>query len=488
MGKNGATGRREFLKMTAAGAAGIALSSGGMGNIFAKPMSGAGRSPYNKWAGRVVVNFNKSALNSSGSTVNIDTVKTMVNEAIKRLTEQTDIGAAWKAIFPDTLSLTSQIAIKTNTLNYGKAAPHWSSVRAITDGLRLMDFGGTTFPAANITIYDRNNGAASDNRLDKAGYNPANFPDGIKIVTDTLTDGSDGAMGNKPYATTLKNADFLINVFSPRGNTNPPQGSQFTLGFKSHFGTYFDVTADKELMHSSNLVQFLQDISCNGPVYKKQVLNVCSGIYGMNEGNGPSGEPDVFKTYAQKIDASSTNQCPTTIIMSTDPVSAEMQSIKMMRMNRANGAFTVDDMPGYLKASAGIVVDGFSATNNIGVIDEEQMDIRRIVNGEIIAVKDPGFMAHAEAGVSISAHQIKGYSTFIDYMLSKDYFGKEATIEIVDARGSVVKKISQKVMGVRNHISWDEKNDYGSTVAKGVYFIRLSCGGARHASRFSIIR
>ncbi len=480
MAKKTATNRREFLKITAAGAAGIALTSQ-IGPVFAKQAASAVKSPLNKWPGRVVVNFNKAAVTGSNPVAAPDVIKTMVDDSIKRLTDQTEIGAAWKAVFPDSLSATSKIAIKVNTLNSGTVAPHWSSVKAMTDGLQLMSVGAAAFPAANITIYDMNNGTAAENRLSQAGYKADNFP-GVNIVTDTAIDGTDGALENRKYASTLKAADYLINVFGARGHDIPPEGSRFSMGFKSHYGTYYDANG----MHG-NVPGNLRAINCTGPVYNKQVLNVCIGIFGTNEGRGPSNPADVFSTYSKKIDTSSTCQCPTTVIMSTDPISAEVQGVKILRMNKG-ASFAKDDMPGYLKSCAGIDVTGLTPTHNIGVIDETQMDIRRIVNGQIIAVKDPGRAAANRTGSMVSAHQIQGHSTFIDFSLPKEHFGNQAKIEIFDAQGSLARSFSHKVMGVRNNVSWDEKDSKGNNVSKGMYVVRLSSGTVREASQFSIVR
>jgi hypothetical protein len=477
------TERREFLKMTAAGAAGIALTSG-VRNVFSRSLSGgADKSPLNKWPGRVVVNFNKAAVKGSGATAQPDVIKTMVDDSIKRLTDQTELGAAWRAIFPDALTATSKIAIKVNTLNSGLPAPHWSSVKAMTDGLQLMDLSGTKFPAANITIYDMNNGSTTENRLSQAGYKTDNFPGGINIITDIAEDGGDGALNNRKYAKTLKTADYLINVFGARGHDIPPAGSQFSMGFKSHYGTYFDANG----MHG-DVPGNLRAINALGPVYNKQVLNVCIGIYGTNENRGPTQTAENFTTYALKIDSSSTTQCPTTIILSTDPISAEMQAIKILRMNKTGGAFGVSDMPPYLKSCAGIETTGLSPTHDLGEIDEAKMDIRRILNGEIVAAKNPPLLSGSRPIAGIWAHQVKGHSTFIDFTLSKEHFGRQAIIEITDARGGVMREFSQKVLGVNNQFSWDERDRRGNMAAQGIYFVRLSCGPDRHTTQFSIVR
>jgi hypothetical protein len=478
MRKRKLTGRRDFLKATAAGAASLALTSG-FGKVFARPLAASGgRSLLNKWPGRVAVNFNKAAL--SGTTVNTSVVAKMVDDSMLLLTGATDIAAAWKAIFPSGLSPTSKIAIKVNTLNCDKPAPHWSSVKAMTDGLQKMDISGTLFPAANITIYDMNNGTPSENRLSKAGYNTVNFPGGINIVTDTAIDGGDGALENRKYAQTLKNADFLINVFGARGHDIPPVGSKFSLGFKSHFGTYFDPNG----MHGA-VPANLRAINATGPVFNKQVLNVCIGIFGTDEGIGPEKVPSLFTKYAQTIDSSSTTQCPTTIILSTDPISAEMQAVKILRMNKG-GTFGVSDMPDYLKSCAGIDVANLTPTYDLGVIDEAQMNIRRMVNG--VGVMSPAMLPIKRTGSIVWAHQIKGHSTLIDFSLPKEHIGKEALLEIFDTKGSLVRSFSPKVQGIKNHISWDERDGHGSLSAGGMYVIRLAAGNLREASQFSIVR
>ena len=487
MEKNKAAGRRDFLKMTAAGAAGIALTSG-VGKVFSKPTSGNPVSPLNKWPGRVVVNFNKSAVSSASiPKIGADqmvVIKKMMDDSILLLTRETtlgtDVGAAWKAVFPATLSATSKIAIKVNTLNYSTPAPHWSAVKAITDGLKLMD---VHIPAANITIYDMNNGLPADNRLSQAGYTTENFPDGIGIVTDTPIDGTDGAVNNRKYASTLKNADFLINVFGARGHSQPPEGSQFSMGFKSHYGTYEKIN---EAEFHENLLLKVRDFACTGPVYNKQVISICVGIYGTNEGKGPDASADLFSTYAKKIDSTAGSN-PTTIIMSTDPISAEVQGIKILRMNK-NKAYGVSDMPPYLQAAAGIETTGFSPTHNLGKINEADMDIRHILNEQIVAVKNPMAASANMSGAMIRAHQIKGHSTFIDFTLSSEHVGKDALVEIFNAQGVLARSYTHKVLGVRNSLSWDERDVSGSAVSSGMYVIRLSSGLVRQSSQFSIIR
>jgi hypothetical protein len=479
MGRKTSMERRDFLKTTAVGAAGLSLGPGITKALGATATGPTTPSTLNKWPGRVVINFNKNSIKTTGSGgVDAATVKTMMEESIMKLTDKTTLAEAWLAIFPEgALTATTKIAIKVNTLNSGLPAPCWQSVKAITDGLQLMQVGGAAFPASNISIYEMNSSG-----LSSAGYTTANFP-GISIGTDTAVDGGDGALNNRTYASKLKAATFLINVFSPRGHSFPSAGSQFTLGFKSHYGTYSNPSG----IHS-NWDSNFRELVCTGPVYKKLVLSVCSGIFGMNEGNGPIGKEDSYTTYVKSIDSAATVKGPATIMMSTDPIAIEMQTIKMMRINQA-GKYTKDDMPGYLKASGGMTVTGLTPAYNIGTIDEAQMNIRKIINsGGVTPIHEPTSSSPGIASVGLRAHQINGHgSVFLEFKLPSDHVGNPATIEIFNAQGSRVMVFSQKVLGVVNQLSWDKRSSQGVMMSKGMYVARLSSGALQESARFSII-
>lgn len=111
--------RRSFIKGSAASAA-LAMVGGSAIDSLSAQTSTLANGPGNKWPGRVVINFNKNA--ASGVTVDETVAKQMVSDAICKLTNETSVAAAWKAIFPTTLTAASKIAIKINILNNGNPA------------------------------------------------------------------------------------------------------------------------------------------------------------------------------------------------------------------------------------------------------------------------------------------------------------------------------------------------------------------------------
>lgn len=473
--------RRSFLKSSAAATA-IVLSEGIAGKAGAISLSSTlTPGPGNKWPGRVAINFNKNAVLGTDKP-QVDVIKKMIDDTIKILTGLPTVGAAWKEIFPANLSLQSKIAIKINTANSSLPGTHWASVRGITDGLQSMDFNGTKFPAANITIYDMDFGGG----MAKLGFTKDNFP-GIALTLTAIVDGGDGAMNNHKYAVALKNADYLINVFTPRGHTYPPAGSRFTLGFKSHVGTYSSEASKEGPSLHDKLMENIRDMSCTGPVFNKNVLSMCSGIGGLNEGNGPPGTAEDYKKYAKTMDDSiSAAVNPTTIILSTDPIAAEMQTIKMMRINKA-GKYDIASMPPYLQSSAGIadVMDG--TLYNIGIIDETKMDIRRMIN-EITSIERPVVSHNNPQGMDIAVSSIYGQkTTFFEFKIPLSHLGMRASVNIFAFDGKLVCKRSIGLGGAVNHFSWNHQSIGGAMVGQGSFLIRITCGDIVLSKNFSIV-
>ncbi len=458
----------------------MALARGIAGPVSAAASPPFAPGPGNKWPGRVAINFNgKAVVNAKPDGA---VVKKMVDDLVCLLAGQDSPGDAWKEIFPSSLTLQSKIAVKINTANTGQPAPCWESVRAVTDGLQQMKIGGTPFPASNIKIYDMN----FLNGLEPAGYSSKNFP-GIAIEYTTLTDGGDGAMDNHRYASQLKEADFLINIFSPRGHTYPPAGSRFTLNFKSHIGTYAsEYRTEGPSLHDA-LMENLREMNCTGPVYKKNVLSVCSGIFAMNEGHGPGGNADNFFVYAKSIDTSVTDPAPsTTIMISTDPVAIEMQSIKMLRINN-KGKYGLSDMPPYLQASAGITGKMSGTTCNIGIIDESKMDIRRVIND--VTHVDHAVFPGKTPRFRIMAVSPKGRRTiFFEYCLPESCTGNPVTVSLYSLRGELLIKKTDTALGALNHFSWDYRDMHGRFVGAGNYVISAASRGIRLSERFAVSR
>ena len=51
-----------------------------------------------------------------------------------------------------------------------------------------------------------------------------------------------------------------------------------------------------------------------------------------------------------------------------------------------------------------------------------------------------------------------------------------------------MRKFSQKVLGVRNNLSWDERDGRGSVVSAGTYIVELVSIGKHASAPLTIVR
>ena len=478
--------RRSFLKSSAAATA-LSMAGGAAKEVLGKTTGSAFKpGPGNKWPGRVVVNFNKDAV--SGTTIETDQIKVikkMVDDSIMALAEKSNVGEAWRAVFPSSLTKDSKIAIKTNFYTTSKCRIHWSVVQAMTEGLQKMDFSGTTFPPSNITIFEAN--VPQANTMDGAGYTAANFP-GIARNIDTksmVTNVDDAAPGETSgYASSLKNADFFLHVYGIRGHSNQ-YAEGVTLGGKSHYGTY----SNAKMVHSSPAFSVrCANLMASGVVYNKLVLSVCAGLLSNKKGAGINDAPTDYSTYAKKMDPNCSTKATSTIIMSTDPVTTDMQAVKVMQMNTGSN-YGVSDMPKYLQAIAGVSGALSGVSYNIGKIDEKDMTIAKIINGSgttMIGSADASKRGGADYSLRVSPFNGQGI-VFVDYIVPAFRQGDRAVLSMYDMRGNLVFSKEQTIHGVANQFAWDRKTAQGKALARGKYVCRLTIGKINRSATFSII-
>jgi len=460
--------RRTFLKSSAAVTA-ISATSGVVANVLGETKKVTAETTLNKWRGRVAINFNKDAVKDyAKKSVDNEVIAKMVDDTIIKLSEKDTVGDAWKEIFPDTLTATSKIAIKTN-FYAPSICPPPEILLAMVTGLRKMSIGGSNF-TGDITIYEANTG----NSFQQAGYDEAAFKvEGSKatLLKATMGKGKDPATGESQYVTVLDDADFLINVFSARGHEAYTEG--FSLGFKSHYGTY--INSPVSTIHGTpGFSQRVRNLHCTGVIAKKQVLSVSCAFYCNNEGDsmGSTGTKS-FSTYVKTMDSTATCESPSTLIMSTDAVSCEVQAIKILKINKGK-TYGVNDMPKYLRASAGIAGALSDATYDIGEIDELKMDIRKIVNQTgIVAVTRREHENRSEIRLTTTSLP-RQRTTYFEFSLPSRLQGTGARLSVFDITGKQIFSTDLRVQGILNHYSWDRMSGAGMPVPAGRYVVELT--------------
>jgi hypothetical protein len=166
-----------------------------------------------------------------------------------------------------------------------------------------------------------------------------------------------------------------------------------------------------------------------------------------------------------------------------------MQAVKIMRLNQnPTGVYTVASMPTHLKISGGVAVAGNTPTLNIGQIDPALMDVRLKINGTV-AIREFSTSNGSQVKAHITAtHIMGGNHSFIEYALPNDFAGKEVSIEIYGMDGTLFRKFMHKVLGVVNHLSWDETDNASKLVCPGSYVVRVIAGRFDLSTKFAIAR
>lgn len=304
---NGKIDRRKFLKLMAAGMAGVAFHS--FPHIKAKATS-----KYPHWGKVVVVKDDKA---TEGQKVNQSIIKNMLAEAINVLTD----GGGWNSLFPN-FKLGETVAIKVNCIAR-RMSTHWEIIEEMINGLKEVGFR-----PQDITVYD-----TFSFLIQAPKYELKTDPGNLRVMgTDQLKDPYDQSkpfdmQGNLAYLSRfLTEATYLINA--PVLKEHFEAGLTFAL--KNHVGSVDDA---KKLFHEppepGNFIHaFLgrgkpkQDrialINTAPDIKEKTKLIVGDALFGIYQ-RGPDGSPQF--TYNG-------------LIIGTDPVAIDHQARKIINEER----------------------------------------------------------------------------------------------------------------------------------------------------------
>ncbi len=271
--------RRDFVKATATGTAGLALV--GWPSKRADALQ-----KYPHW-GKVVVAQDDAA--TDGSKISKEVVRSMLDKAINVLTD----GGGWRSLFPSYQS-GETVAIKINAVN-PMMTTHREVVDAIVDGLV-----GIGVRPNNIIVWD-----TFSFQMSAADYEPTDEPSGVRVMgADQLDDPYDRTKpvdlnGDTAFLSRiLTDATYLINA--PILKDHWEAGITFAL--KNHVGS---VDRPKKLFHhppeegnmlhsflgrgrpNEERIAFINTIA---DIKKKTRLIVGDALFGVYQG-GPAGSP-----------------------------------------------------------------------------------------------------------------------------------------------------------------------------------------------------
>jgi len=238
--------RRDFLKMTAAGAAGLALLRSDK-TFAAWPATGTMAVNPTISNTRVVACYDTSMMKSTPTAMSFAAENAVVNTAqvqanmdamAMQLANQPTADAAWKAIFRSSKAWAStKVAIKVNTIE----PKNMARLAVIQKFCTILT--GFGVPAANIIIYDGNTtyGAGISNYTSYFSTTDATKIPGVVSSYNTALGGTVNAP--TPDGTSIACSadiangaiDILINIANNKGHT---MMGKATLSMKNHFGTF----------------------------------------------------------------------------------------------------------------------------------------------------------------------------------------------------------------------------------------------------------
>jgi hypothetical protein len=469
MEKNKRTDRRDFLKITAIGAAGLSI-----GGLAAKTSSAKGQA----WSsatkinpdipnGRVVscsdekmisdIAKAKKANSFAGPTgqnsyINANQVGANMDAMARSLTGKTSASEAWALIFrkPDAKQWNAvNAAIKVNCI-YTPIMPKIAIVNKVCAELIRL---GT--PAANITIYDACSNASGDEK-----YTPfigSGLPSGVVVSTST-GDGIDVAVGSgtlkcsgilarKNGSTIVYPVDILVNCAVNKGHGDEHGG--FTMCMKNHTGTLKYSCPDQEEIIAENQCEAI--IGGGGSVPCRQQLCIIDSLWAAVSGPGDPA-----------------THLPCAISMGTVAPVVDYQVA--MNIRKA-----------IMKAEPNQeIIDNWLTQFNI-----EKTSLEWIVVPASGAVKNAS--GHSPYEENKVVHVALAQGSFRQASVSFDLprTVRPESVLIRDMKGKIVRSLS---VNDGQTVMWDGKDRNRCTVAQGNYVITLHAGALEKSARLNVVR
>lgn len=429
--------RRDFIKYLGVGTVGL----------MTKPKIPFAGKKDGRQTSDVIQCFDETA--TSGSSVNQTTVQIMMDESIKTLTGVSNVGEAWKSIFPGIVE-TSVIGIKVNCIN--SAVPTRPElVTCIVEGLAQMDFSGNNFPRNNAIIWDR-----TSSELSSSGYTlyTGSDPGTVRCY------GTDGnydsncpldVPGGPAYPSDILSltSDYLINVavFKNHGT------AQVTLTLKNHYGSVNPVPSHSGYCSPAipALNQQIRDVITPNNIQK---IFITDALFGSIL-SGPGG---------------SANCNPKKLLMSLDTVACDYRGWELINEERIAHGWSIIPWPVYHIQTAA------QSPYNLGTTNINLIEINNPTG-----IKESKAIEQTNGALQVTPNPFHK-STTITLNLGRT---SAVHIDLINTSGRLVTNIYQGQLAKGMHrINFNVKKSLGS----GTYFIRLYNQGKTTIRKATILQ
>jgi len=413
--------RRDFLKYLGAGAAGLVVNPKLSVNF-----------PDPKLLHSTVVQcYHTNA--TTGSAINQSVVQVMMDASIKALTGLSDVGEAWKSVFPG-ITTSSVISVKVNC--FTELPTHPEFAKCILGGLTQMMYSGTPFNPYQVIAWDDSDAHLTGNGGYTINYNT---PDQMRcfgsdhsgVGYDTVSLNVNGVTSH-PSRILSQLSNYVIDAAVLKTHSM----STVTLNLKNNYGSvnnpgsiHGNGSCNPEI---PSLNQQIRDVL--NPTGRVKIY-IIDGLFGLYSG-GPGGLP---------------NCNPKKLIMSLDPVACDTQGQIAINIERqAHGLGTI---------SAPHIITASQAPYNLGTTDINLIEIN---NPQAVEEKD----ASGRAALGVAPNPFRNGTAITLTQARTGY----AYLDLIDAAGRIHDNIYAGPLAAGTH-----RIDYHcpKRFAAGIYFIRL---------------
>lgn len=431
--------RREFLKYIGAGTVGL----------IARPKIPLSLTDKLVPASTVIQCFDENA--TSGSTVNESVVQIMMDESIKTLTGMSEVGEAWRSLFPG-ITENSVIGLKVNCVN--QALPgHPIVANCIINGLIQMDVGTGNFKRNNIIIWDR-----TDYELSLCGYTiyDGSDPNTVRCFGtshsgqyyDSSSPLNVNGYTSYPSSILSQHCDFLLNLGAFKNHDT----AQVTLCMKNHYGSINNPGS----LHGGycspgipSLNQQIRDVITPNNIQRLFIINALFGSIRY----GPGGSADCN---------------PKKLLMSFDPVACDYRGWELINEERVAHGWVQINWPIYhIQAAA-------QAPYDLGTTDITLVEINNPTN-----VNERRAMNATDNTIKLAPNPFTQKSTITLTLRHESH----TRLELVNAAGRTVKRIHSGTLPPGKHrFGLTRKN-----LSAGTYFVRCHCSGTDIVRKVAIV-
>lgn len=434
-------------------------------------------------------------------------VARMVDEAVKKITNQPTVGKAWESLFPAGFpNEHTRIGIKLNfsygdrrgdvendwSKTYCPFGPKSAVTNAIVTGLTQMLDG--TFPIENITLFERmytigyrkfypvvqgyrsvspnEEGIVKDTRDGSCGLHWISSSNELELPEDAprfvaAPDFPEGYRAPQRIYSEIYSNDFLINY----ANAKDHREAGITGAMKNNYGctdnprgTHGHQWTDPDSLYPGSRIcapVFYKNINQQAPY----ILNILDALAGIYHGGPLSGKVFHANTFA----------------VSQDPVALDsyltnmLNRVRLLNGNPAMGTVNNWGPEGHPSASVLRI-----ASEDVGLGSMSQDNLQTLnLSSNTDQVEIPTF-EKSKSRISEVNRTRKGYQ--VQVFLDKS--NRTHTIEsrIEDIKGNEIKSFkSQSTLSSSVVLQWDHRNNRKKSIKDGVYTWFIKVDGILHS-------